>query len=287
MAEVLYYAIPFFVLLLVVEALSFRHARDERRPVGYEAQRHPHEPADGLGQRRRSTSPGSSWSSRSTRRSTSSRRCAWTRDDWWPGSLLFFADDLSYYWFHRIQPREPLLLGQPRRPPLEHALQPLDRAAPDLGADDLPAVLAAAAAAGLRALDGPAGAGVVADLPVLDPHRADRASCRAPLESVLNTPSHHRVHHGSNEVYLDRNYAGILIIWDRLFGTYEPRGRARPLRPDEEHRHLQPGPGRLPRVRRDVARHEAGRRDRAKFGVLYHGPGWSPPGAESSEGSRG
>ena len=45
-----------------------------------------------------------------------------------------------------------------------------------------------------------------------------------PLEFVLNTPSHHRVHHGSNEVYLDKNYGGILIIWDRLFGTYEPEG---------------------------------------------------------------
>ena len=45
-----------------------------------------------------------------------------------------------------------------------------------------------------------------------------------PLEAVLNTPSHHRVHHGSNEVYLDRNYGGILIVWDKLFGTYAPEG---------------------------------------------------------------
>jgi sterol desaturase/sphingolipid hydroxylase (fatty acid hydroxylase superfamily) len=43
-----------------------------------------------------------------------------------------------------------------------------------------------------------------------------------PLEWVLNTPSHHRVHHGTDPLYLDRNYAGILIIWDRLFGTFEP-----------------------------------------------------------------
>ncbi len=40
------------------------------------------------------------------------------------------------------------------------------------------------------------------------------------LEWVMNTPSHHRVHHGSNIGYLDRNYAGTLIIWDRLFGTF-------------------------------------------------------------------
>jgi sterol desaturase/sphingolipid hydroxylase (fatty acid hydroxylase superfamily) len=43
-------------------------------------------------------------------------------------------------------------------------------------------------------------------------------------EEVLNSPSHHRVHHGSNSQYLDRNYGSILIVWDRLFGTFEPEG---------------------------------------------------------------
>ena len=37
---------------------------------------------------------------------------------------------------------------------------------------------------------------------------------------MLNTPSHHRVHHGVNDLYLDRNYAGVLIIWDRMFGSF-------------------------------------------------------------------
>ena len=41
-----------------------------------------------------------------------------------------------------------------------------------------------------------------------------------PVEAVMNTPSHHRVHHGSNAEYLDKNYAGIFIIWDRMFGTF-------------------------------------------------------------------
>lgn len=40
------------------------------------------------------------------------------------------------------------------------------------------------------------------------------------VEAVFNTPSHHRVHHATNKSYLDKNYAGILIIWDRLFGTF-------------------------------------------------------------------
>ncbi len=47
-----------------------------------------------------------------------------------------------------------------------------------------------------------------------------------PLEWVLNTPSHHRVHHATNARYLDANYAGVLIIWDRLFGTFVPEDAA-------------------------------------------------------------
>jgi len=42
-----------------------------------------------------------------------------------------------------------------------------------------------------------------------------------PIEEVFNTASHHRVHHGSNRQYLDRNHGSIFIIWDRLFGTFE------------------------------------------------------------------
>ncbi len=42
------------------------------------------------------------------------------------------------------------------------------------------------------------------------------------FEAVMNTPSHHRVHHATNPRYLDRNYAGVFIVWDRMFGTYTP-----------------------------------------------------------------
>ncbi len=42
------------------------------------------------------------------------------------------------------------------------------------------------------------------------------------FESVMNTPSHHRVHHGRNARYLDANYAGVFIIWDKMFGTFVP-----------------------------------------------------------------
>ncbi len=57
-----------------------------------------------------------------------------------------------------------------------------------------------------------------------------------PLEWVLNTPSHHRVHHAKNPKYIDRNHGGMLIVWDRLFGTFKEEeeepiyGTATPLR---------------------------------------------------------
>jgi len=50
-----------------------------------------------------------------------------------------------------------------------------------------------------------------------------------PIEAIFNTPSHHRVHHGSNPRYIDRNYAGILIIWDRMFGTFTPESADEPV----------------------------------------------------------
>lgn len=42
------------------------------------------------------------------------------------------------------------------------------------------------------------------------------------IELIFNTPSHHRAHHATNPQYIDKNYAGLLIIWDKLFGTFEP-----------------------------------------------------------------
>ena len=49
-----------------------------------------------------------------------------------------------------------------------------------------------------------------------------------PLEWIFVTPSNHRVHHAKNPEYLDRNYGGVFILWDRLFGTFEPEDPARP-----------------------------------------------------------
>lgn len=42
------------------------------------------------------------------------------------------------------------------------------------------------------------------------------------IEGIIDTPSAHRVHHGSNPIYIDKNFGGVLMIWDRVFKTYQP-----------------------------------------------------------------
>lgn len=49
------------------------------------------------------------------------------------------------------------------------------------------------------------------------------------IEYVMNTPNHHRVHHASNEGYIDTNYAGVFIVWDRLFGTFAEEQAGKPI----------------------------------------------------------
>lgn len=95
------------------------------------------------------------------------------------------------------------------------------------------------------------------------------------LENVLNTPSHHRVHHGSNRRYLDRNHGSILIIWDRIFGTFQ--------REDERvvyglTRNINSfNPARIATHEwQDMARDiERARTWRDRFGFLVRGPGWA------------
>ncbi len=50
------------------------------------------------------------------------------------------------------------------------------------------------------------------------------------FEYILVTPSHHRVHHGSNDLYIDKNYSNFLIIWDKLFGTFQAEEKHEPVR---------------------------------------------------------
>jgi len=102
------------------------------------------------------------------------------------------------------------------------------------------------------------------------------------LELVLNTPSHHRVHHSSDIKYLDRNHAGILIIWDRLFGTFVP---------EEEHptygltRNIDTfNPFRIAfHEWSDIFSDLKGSKNlRQAMGYLFGPPGWSDDGSRST-----
>ena len=106
-----------------------------------------------------------------------------------------------------------------------------------------------------------------------------------PIEFVFNTPSHHRVHHGCDPQYLDRNYGGILIVWDRLFGTYQDElfrpkyGLTKPVDTFniwtlQTHEYVA--------IARDV-RGASGWADRMRY--VFGPPGWQPPGRVASEGA--
>jgi hypothetical protein len=96
------------------------------------------------------------------------------------------------------------------------------------------------------------------------------------IEWVFNTPSHHRVHHGSQAQYLDRNYAGILIVWDRLFGTFEPedeRVRYGLTKNIETFNPVKVAYHEFAAIWRDV---RTAPRWRDRIGYVFAGPGWTP-----------
>jgi sterol desaturase/sphingolipid hydroxylase (fatty acid hydroxylase superfamily) len=95
-------------------------------------------------------------------------------------------------------------------------------------------------------------------------------------ELVLNTPSHHRVHHGANRQYLDKNYGGALIVWDRLFGTFEPEVRRVKYGLTKNISTFNPlriAYHEFAAIGRDV---RAATGLRAKLGHVFGRPGWTP-----------
>lgn len=134
---------------------------------------------------------------------------------------LFFTRDFVYYWIHRAEHQLNALWASHmihhsatqfsfttsvRMPWMEALYKPaLALWAPLLGFH--PAISAAIGALVL----------IVGQF-----HHTELRRKQNLLDLVLVTPSAHRVHHGSNDRYLDKNFGGLLIIWDRMFGTYEP-----------------------------------------------------------------
>lgn len=104
-------------------------------------------------------------------------------------------------------------------------------------------------------------------------------------EAIFNTPSHHRVHHGNNPRYLDANYAGTLIVWDKLFGTFEPECATEPpvyglvkqlntLNPVKLLSHEYVG------IARDIS--QRGLNWKQRLAYVFAPPGWSHDGSRET-----
>jgi alkylglycerol monooxygenase len=138
---------------------------------------------------------------------------------WWSWALLFFVDDFAYYWFHRLSHESRFLwnfhvvhhssehfnLSVAVRQSWFSGLAHWMFYAPIMLLGFNPLMFATMH-----------GVNLIYQFWIHTEHVRNLG----PLEYVLNTPSHHRVHHGVNDIYLDRNYGGALIIWDRLFGSF-------------------------------------------------------------------
>lgn len=196
-------------------------------------------------------------------------------DAWWGWVLLFFADDLTFYVWHRSHHRIRFFWATHV---VHHSSQHYNLST------------------ALRQDWTPFGVGLFwiwMPLAGFEPwtiflaqswsllyqfglHTETIGRLPRPVEFVFNTPSHHRVHHGSQQQYLDKNYGGILIVWDRIFGTFEPEGeRVRygltknidtfnPIRV-AFHEYVD--------IWRDVRRADTWR---DRIGYAFRGPGWRP-----------
>jgi sterol desaturase/sphingolipid hydroxylase (fatty acid hydroxylase superfamily) len=137
----------------------------------------------------------------------------------WAWVLLFLGDDLCYYWSHRAAHRLPLLWASHQ---VHHTSRRFNLS---VGARNswtggmldwvfwMPLAVLGFPPVAIVAMQG-------ISLSWQFLVHAAYGGRLGSLGLVLNTPSHHRVHHGRNPQYLDRNFGGTLIVWDRLFGTF-------------------------------------------------------------------
>jgi alkylglycerol monooxygenase len=147
---------------------------------------------------------------------------------WWAWAILLFVDDFAYYWFHRFSHEIRFFWNfhVVHHSSNQYNLSVAVRQSWFSGIAHwifyLPAALLGFP---LWAFVTMHGLNLIYQFWI---HTKLVKKLPAFFEYILNTPSHHRVHHGVNDDYLDRNYAGIFIFWDRLFGTFieeteEPR----------------------------------------------------------------
>lgn len=141
--------------------------------------------------------------------------------NWWGLILLILADDFSYYWFHRISHTVRYFWASHI---VHHSSTHynLSTALRQSWTGDLSGGFIFYAWMPLVGFD-PIWILTSNSISLIYQYWIHTETIKVlprPIEFIFNTPSHHRVHHGSDVKYLDKNYAGILIIWDRMFGTF-------------------------------------------------------------------
>ncbi|HVM88765.1 MAG TPA: sterol desaturase family protein [Puia sp.] len=216
-APILYYAIPGFVILLSIEAW-----------FTYKENKHPYETKDTFG------SLGLGIGNVIVGFFTKAmifglftfiyKLRLFTLDytKWWFWVLLLFADDFSYYWFHRISHHVNYFWASHV---VHHSSQHYNLAAAlrQTWTGNATGAFLFWAWMPFAGFD-PIWVLFMQQISLIYQfwiHTETIHKMPRWFEFIFNTPSHHRVHHGSNLKYLDKNHAGILIIWDRLFGTFK------------------------------------------------------------------
>lgn len=197
---------------------------------------------------------------------------------WWSWILLLFAEDCCYYWFHRMHHEIRFLWAVH----VNHHSSRYFNLSTALRQALLTPVTGPIFWTPLALIGFPPWMILTAQAWSLLYQfwlHTESVGRLGPLEHVLNTPSHHRVHHGKNVRYLDRNHAGIFIIWDKLFGTFEPEGERVVYGLTKDIHTFNPlriAFHEVAAIAKDVARAPG---LRAKLGYLVAPPGWSHDGS--------
>ena len=223
--DVIAYAVPGFVALILIEIQwARRHA-----PLAYEASDTRTSLLLGLG----STVIGalSAGAILAAAQWLYAHRIVTLPFEWWSWLALLLLDDFNYYWVHRTGHRVRWFWAAHVN---HHTSQHYNLStalrqswtgffALSFGLRIWPALIGFSPAMILTV-------GAINTIGQFWIHTEAVRRMPAWFEWLFNTPSHHRVHHATNPVYLDRNYAGIFMVWDRLFGTFQPELRRDPPR---------------------------------------------------------
>jgi sterol desaturase/sphingolipid hydroxylase (fatty acid hydroxylase superfamily) len=202
---------------------------------------------------------------------------------WWAWVILFFADDFSYYWFHRISHSSRYFWASHV---VHHSSMKynLGTALRQTWTGNLSGAFVFWIWLPLVGFP-PVAIMTMQAISLLYQfwiHTEHINRLPAPIEFVFNTPSHHRVHHGSDLEYLDKNHAGVLIIWDRMFGTFEPE-RQRPTygltTNINSHNPVRIAFHEWVAIGQDIRRASSWR---AALGYLFGPPGWSHDGSRKT-----